>query len=314
MITPLPTLKKTTRLLYLKIANCLPEFRENKILILGDGRSGTTWIQQVLNHDGRFIEFFEPFHKNKIHSENFYPVSDSLYSKESYILDIVNGLGVQKRVSEKPKIPLYRGILIKDVSCFFWLEKLNNLCPSLKFIGVVRNPISVALSKMKYGHWCKAEEFKGFPVNDEQRSQIDNDLWDIITKSAKSEFLWHILNWSHLNSILIGHAKQFGFPIVFYENLKADPEKHFETIFNYLNLNDFQSDCTSNLMAALSRSSKTTNHRAQTHSNNEADLNLSQTELDAVRKILSIYELGNIYDSNWLPRTIDLDQCVPLSH
>ena len=38
------------------------------VLLAGTGRSGTTWVEKVINHRNRFRVMFEPFHQKKVAS------------------------------------------------------------------------------------------------------------------------------------------------------------------------------------------------------------------------------------------------------
>ena len=38
---------------------------------MGDGRSGTTWVADIINHDKRYREMFEPFHPNRVTDMDF---------------------------------------------------------------------------------------------------------------------------------------------------------------------------------------------------------------------------------------------------
>ena len=39
---------------------------DSTILISGMGRSGTTWLSEIINHDNKYRDIFEPFNPNKV--------------------------------------------------------------------------------------------------------------------------------------------------------------------------------------------------------------------------------------------------------
>ena len=41
------------------------------IWLIGDGRSGTTWVSDLINHDKKYREMFEPFHPKIVRDMNF---------------------------------------------------------------------------------------------------------------------------------------------------------------------------------------------------------------------------------------------------
>ncbi len=44
----------------------------NTVWIIGDGRSGTTWLGDIINWKKNYREMFEPFHPNKVKSAKPY--------------------------------------------------------------------------------------------------------------------------------------------------------------------------------------------------------------------------------------------------
>src|SRR5688572_637852 len=48
----------------------LGNYRE-RLWLIGDGRSGTTWAANLLNHRGRYRQLFEPFHPQMVSAASF---------------------------------------------------------------------------------------------------------------------------------------------------------------------------------------------------------------------------------------------------
>jgi len=97
------------------------------IFILGDGRSGTTWLCEILNFDGSYLESFEPFHgRRNLHlpDRRIYPVEGDFQgvSGESLkrYMSLVKRGGTAFRKRGNP-LPL-NGMIIKDISSHFIID------------------------------------------------------------------------------------------------------------------------------------------------------------------------------------------------
>ncbi len=92
-----------------------------QIFMLGDGRSGTTWITEVLNFDRKYLDLFEPFHGKRIlelTNDRLYPTGsdlDKLDCRAYKLEDYARKTKSFVRLENQRRIAL-SGIIIKDIS------------------------------------------------------------------------------------------------------------------------------------------------------------------------------------------------------
>ena len=128
------------------------------IWLLGDGRSGTTWLFELLNHHYRYRAYFEPFNPQPskqvagIGLHHYLSPNDEMPELEKRLSDIFSGRFNEER---KPTYhsPFYERVLVKDIYALLLAYWAHLRFPELIFILIVRNPFSVAASKLNLQHW-----------------------------------------------------------------------------------------------------------------------------------------------------------------
>ncbi len=223
-------------------ANCVLNRYREIIWLLGDGRSGTTWVCNLINYDKRYREMFEPFHPEFVDDIKFMKPHQYIRPYElderirRFSKKVFSGRFTHERVDAANHSLLYKGIVIKDIfanllSYAVWLQ-----FPKVKPVLLLRNPFAVALSKLKKSSW--------FWVTDpldllNQKDLYDDYLFrfeDLIRKvSVKGEYILNqILIWSVINYIPL---RQFGIGslhVCFYEKIFTDPQKEMKRIFSFV--------------------------------------------------------------------------------
>lgn len=151
-------LKKQLKSAISSTNHLLGRYRD-KILILGDGRSGTNWLLEIINYDKRLRLIYEPFHgaefRPKLSPDIEYPSADAKLAAElsTQLSRAARGAYLTKNVTiEFPRL-FYDGLIIKDVNAHLIADDLDQAMPDLKKVLILRHPFAVALSKSRYkGH------------------------------------------------------------------------------------------------------------------------------------------------------------------
>jgi hypothetical protein len=137
------------------------------VLVAGVGRSGTTWLSEVITQSTKSRELFEPFLLDEHHqfvllpaigsSTNHLP-NQSLYipindgSASHYyqpVKTILEGR-IRSWWTEQGMSPgIYKRRLIKDIRANLMLGWLNNCWPRLKIIYIVRQPLQTVASMLE---------------------------------------------------------------------------------------------------------------------------------------------------------------------
>ena len=98
----------------------LGHFRD-AIWLVGDGRSGTTWVSSLINHDGTRREMFEPFHPYLIPQVAPFQPHQYLRGGADYpaiyavAQRIFSGRFCHPRTDQRQRIGRHQGLLVKDI-------------------------------------------------------------------------------------------------------------------------------------------------------------------------------------------------------
>lgn len=102
---------------------------DDVLFLLGEGRSGTTWVQEVLNFDGKYREMFEPFNglkqlKLDYRSHYLLPDKDNKAGLTEHISAVGRGDFLDTHISRSLNRIFYQGLIIKDISAHIILDDI----------------------------------------------------------------------------------------------------------------------------------------------------------------------------------------------
>jgi sulfotransferase family protein len=211
---------------------------ESTVFLAGSGRSGTTWLSELINYRGDFRYIFEPFWKKKVpictqfnkrqylKGEGIYPEFFSSASR------IVNGKFRNAWTDRGNRRRFYFKRLVKEIRANLFLYWLHNQFQEMPVIFLMRHPCAAVNSKLKMGwDWDVSELLK-------QKKLVDDFLYPFkdIINSADSAFENLILLWCIENYVPLKQFDEGELFVVFYEELVLYPEREINRIFNYLGL------------------------------------------------------------------------------
>jgi len=282
------------------------------IFIAGMGRSGTTWVEAVVNHDFGHRVMFEPFLAHDVPAAAAFPHNpyvrpsdrdpDRLRAAET----ILSGRTPRGTVDRHHRGWIFRRRIIKDVRCNLMLGYLKAIRPAMPLVFVVRNPWSIAASWIRLG-WGNVpyeetleldaileqqELLADFPVI--QRAMVGLDRSDAFERII---FQWCLLHLVPLRQLGDGDAHMLR-----YEDLVREPLQTADRMAAYLQLRLEGPG----LARALARSTTTDFLRRGPRMDRSALLSdwkavLSPGQIDRGREILASFGLDRLYDENGLP-------------
>lgn len=288
--------------------HCLLKINSRKqIFVLGDGRSGTTWVSEVLNFDGKYLEFFEPFHGRRylnVSNDRLYPIENDLdklglrtFKLEDYARMTEDFAGMQK-----PSGIALSGSLIKDISSYLILPKIQD--HRRRNVLLIRNPLSVAMSKEGYGKWQNESDINNLMSHSNELQKLGAKCLEKNMVSTK--FLEYVFVWCLIHRIILPAIEKFEFFTIFYEDLLRDPEQSFEELFYYLGHQKKFTKNRSEIMTCVNKRSKTTtrDNRIKVNLVNEQPWNgqKSDHEISQAYDILKTFELYDIYMESVTPK------------
>ncbi len=295
--------------LILDFADATPQ-----VFVAGMARSGTTWVADLINHDGRHRILFEPFFSKRVQEAaafeylQYLPPQSDDTALAAAARTILSGSLRNPWVDRGNERLMYFRRLIKDVRCNLMLKWLSDIAPRMRVVLVVRNPFSVVNSWMRLG-WgyvpgsertdldaildqpalCAA-----FPLIDEVRAQIDDN----------DPFQRLILEWAILHYVPIRHFDRGELYVVHYESLLLHFEDEIERLFRFLGISRphaLHSD------DHPSRNASSTNWLKRDFRGDKRVLisewksMFSREQMTRANRILAAFSLDNVYDGDGLP-------------
>jgi Sulfotransferase domain len=280
----------------------LGRYRKDVIWVVGDGRSGTTWLSNIINWHGRYREMFEPFHPALV------PVMRSLRpfqyarigSLRGEFRDLVgmvfSGRLRDDRVDSQTRPGLHCGLVVKDIFAHLFATAVLQELRAIKLVLIIRNPVDVALSKLKLRSWWWPEDPGIFL---EQEDLMDDYLHPFAAQIANcsNDFLVRqVMIWAILHYVLLRQRTEHGAHLVFYETLRTSPERELKRLFEFLQTYPLRNGTPRALLDVVKRPS-----RMSWNGSSEADLECSAQQLAEIADVLATFGLDQLYDAHRMP-------------
>ncbi|MEM9215747.1 MAG: sulfotransferase domain-containing protein [Cyanobacteria bacterium P01_F01_bin.150] len=302
----------------------LGNYRKDVIWIVGDGRSGTTWLGDLVNWHKNYREIFEPihpFHVKRTKEFGFNPYlrpDDSISPLGRFLPLVFSGKFKHLRADTSKSNFLYNGLLIKDIYANLLLAWVHQNIPNVKKVLIIRNPFSVALSKQRRSNWIWMTEPKDF-LNQRYLMRDYLEPFESLIKESGNDFVRNqILIWAITHYVPLRQLRRDDIYIIFYENLFLNPEEEITKLFNYLygyQVVGIDKDVLDN---AIVKPSRTQGNKFSTLSaQNPLDVwknELTFQEIESGMKILESFGLASIYAGNSLPTNGEIDKIIRLKN
>ena len=211
------------------------------IWLIGDGRSGTTWVSNLINHDNSYREMFEPFHPQFISDVSFmlphqYIRPNEMSDATKTILSkIFSGQFTHDRVDVKKADTHCSKLLIKDIFVNLLSYSASQVFPNVKIILLIRNPFAMALSKYNKRHWCwftNPSLLLKQPDLLEDYLQPYEKLIEQVT-DKNNYILNQVLIWAIINSIPLQQFKKDKLHVCFFEDICTNPNDEMDKLFSF---------------------------------------------------------------------------------
>jgi len=323
VISPIPLMhRKATsgsRAVLCVINRWLGRF-DDKLLVIGEGRSGTTWLANLLNFDDHYRMLFEPFQAENFRppisyrSEYPFPDSDGSAVVDRHIQKVLRGSFISGHANVQFPKALYRGLLIKDISAQLIIDQLCDSAPRMRRIMIVRHPFAVAESKSKTFSW-PTDPSAFLTADNPRRAEIESkrEIIDEVTATG-DPILIQILLWCLSTRSALSSRSIDSFALVFYEDLITRPKHEIPRIFSKLDLFTRYSENQQLIEEKLDHRSHVTfrnnaiedSRKQQTAWHNKWDIKT----IDAGLQILEGFGFQEVYSDSFSP-LLDIDQLLP---
>ncbi len=214
---------------------------DSPIWLLGDGRSGTTWLFELLNYHSRYRAFFEPFNPGpskpgvEIGIQRYLPPDGENRELEKHLADIFSGRFNEAR-HPHPRSALFDRVLVKDIYANLFAYWGYRRFPNLRVILIIRHPFAVAASKLNVQHWFPNSDLD-LILSQERlvEDHLKNHLPLLRKVAGKNDFVVNqIAIWCVINTVPLRQFSQEELHVVLYEELMEDPVATLSGVFDFI--------------------------------------------------------------------------------
>jgi hypothetical protein len=209
----------------------------NTILVTSSGRSGSTWLAEVVNYRNEYRMIFEPFRRDRSPVAKEIPFG--LYldpavtsPPEAAAIEAILRGRVRTSYSEQRNRRIARRRIVKDIRTTNLVPWIRARFPALPIVYLVRNPFAVARSWTRLGWRDFTEEFTRQRLLMKRFEQLRPLIDETVERG--SAFDRHVLRWCLENHIPLHDLAGDELHVVFYEDLLRDPISEVSRLFAYL--------------------------------------------------------------------------------
>ncbi len=212
------------------------------IWLFGDGRSGTSWLSNMINYDERLSYYFEPFHFQDrelsrrvegLHRLKYMPVALQDPALEEVVDEILDGRFGTSWTTRPPSRP---GVLVKDIYANLLMAWMHERYPSTKKVMLIRHPFAVACSKRRlHGHqgWRFVHRPSDIFMHYDLRHDFLGPVEELFAE-VEEGFQEHVLAWAVNYYVPLRQLRLEDVHVVFYEELLENPQPTLDALFVYL--------------------------------------------------------------------------------
>lgn len=206
------------------------------VFLAGSGRSGTTWLSEIINHRNDYRYVFEPFHPAKVRACGRFRTKQYLRpgdGREEHLgpaREILSG-GLRSAWADRFNRKLVvRRRLIKDIRANLLLGWMRANFPGMPMILLLRHPCAVVASRMALGWRDNLRETMW------QRELIEDFLspMEAEIRAARDDFERHLFLWCIDNYVPLRQFAPGEIHVLFYEDLLARPREEIPRLFGFL--------------------------------------------------------------------------------
>lgn len=298
--------KKITRNSIIYFDTCR-DYRKS-IFLAGSGRSGTTWISNIINYNNEYRYLFEPFHSRRVRLCKGFNYRQYLRPKnaEQRFLEpaakILSGKIRNLWADSQNRRFIAHRRLIKEIRANLFLKWLKAHFPEMPIIFLIRHPCAVACSKIK----LKWEiHFDDYLDQDELMQDYLSPFKDMMVQS-KDIFTDHIIQWCVENFVPLQQFNKGEILLLFYENFCIAPRDEIKKLSRFLN-KEYDSSIFDALKKPSSRSREESAVLTGEDLINSWKKSVTPQQMQSADLILKKFGLDSIYrdDSTPDPDTIN---------
>jgi hypothetical protein len=276
------------------------------VFLAGSARSGTTWLQELLDGQDRFRIVFEPFHETLgppwLRDIPVYIRPD--VESPSYADDVekvLQGRVHDAWIDQHNHRLVARRRLVKEIHSNLRLRWLRDQFPFFPIVYLLRHPCAVTASRTRLS-WRPSPEARYFANPELLEDHLEPFRSAVAAYRSDSER--RVIQWCVENYVpLVQFAGRRDVVVVFYERLVADLEGELRCLGSKLGLRG------SRISPERASRPSVTTYRAEGFETAAAiddwRRTLPPAEIQRALEIVSIFGLDALYGADPMPRDVD---------
>lgn len=277
------------------------------VILAGKGRSGTTWMGNVINYRGDHRYVFEPFFPQKVELCQHFgpkrylrpdsPAPGFRPAIEAVLRGQVRNEWTDSGNYANPRL-LFNKRLIKTIRASLFLKWIHVHFPRVPIILALRHPCAVVNSIERQG-WGAI-----LPALLSQTELVEDFLTPFLDQihDASDEFERHVLSWCIEYYVALQQFREGEIHLLFYEHLWQNPEQEVRELFDFLGRRyDDQA------LQAVRKPSRTTGRKSRQAITSKKDVlgkwrqGLTEDQIRRSVEILGLFGLDQIYTDDLMP-------------
>ena len=291
---------------------------KNTVFISSMGRSGSTWLSELINYKNEYREIFEPFNPNVVQNLKKFEYIQYLRPTEKdkvfykNIKDIICGKIKHRWTDKFNKKFLSNKRIVKDIRTNLLLGWLSKNFPEMPIILLFRHPLAVVTSFLRKD-WVKETYGKRKDIETilPQKHLIKDYLKSYEKEINKSigSFEEYIYLWCILYYIPLKQFRNNNIYLIFYENLCVNPENEIKKLFEYL-----KKPYDKTVLKKIKKPSEMADNNSAIISGNNLISNwkkyVSKNQIKSAISILNKFNLDKIYTEDEMPNCKNANKIV----
>lgn len=212
---------------------------DERVWIVGDGRSGTNLLTRIVDDDETSRVMYEPFHPLSVDAmrdlDLFHyarPGADDPLL-EPLADAVLTGAFYDQRAMFPQRARLSRRLVVKDIFAHLFARWAAERDPGIKVVLLIRHPFAVASSKLQRFQWGWMTEPNEFLERPKLVADHLAGLDDVV-RIAADDFERQVTIWSVIHRVALRQFSQGDCHVVFYEDLCDHPAEEAARLGEFL--------------------------------------------------------------------------------
>jgi hypothetical protein len=209
------------------------------VLLAGSGRSGTSWVPDVLNHDNRYRYIYEPFHSIHVPiardwlPRQYMRPDDTDPQRFAVAETIFSGRLRNGYADAYNRCIIVKQRLIKDTRLQLALKWVHTRFPEMPLIYLMRHPCAVVNSRMQLQRNSDLQKhFLSQPLlMADHLAKFRDAMLAAADDFERHVYIWCIENYVPFRQLAAGDVH-----LVFYEHVCTDPRAELERLRAFVGL------------------------------------------------------------------------------